>query len=101
MNARRNPYPKQEGFGFRYLRAKTALERFGRNCMAEPYCRSFDTCFEMFDGRAVVWALMHTAIRNTARGDDFLKRGIENMGATVWQDWLKVYDGADQLSRPL
>ena len=100
MTARRNPYPKREGFGFRYLRAKTAWEKFGRDWQARPYCRSFDNCFEMFDGSAIVWALMHTAIRDAARGDDHLKRGIENMGANVWQDWLKVYAEPAQPSLP-
>lgn len=101
MSPPRNPYPKQDGFGFRYLRAKIALEKFGRDCFARPYCRSFDDCFEMHDGSAVVWALMHTAIRNAAAGDEFLKRGIENMGTNVWQDWLQVYGGSEQLSLPL
>ena len=101
MKPRRNPYPKHHGFGFRYLRAKTALETFGRDRQARPYSRSFDNCFEMYDGTAVVWALMHTAIRNAARGDSFLKRGIENMGANVWRDWLAVYAGADQPELPL
>ena len=59
----KNPYLKQKGFGFRYLRAKSALERFGRDYLKRPYCRSFDNCFEMNDGDAVVWALMNTAIQ--------------------------------------
>lgn len=87
-----NPYPKHDGFGFRYLRAKAALEKFGRDSFAQPYCRSFDTCFEMCDGDAVVWALMDRAIRNAAAGDPALAQGIRNLGARVWPQWLRVYE---------
>jgi hypothetical protein len=51
--------------------------------------RGFDNCFEMFDGDAVVWALMHEAAEGR---DDALKRGIRNMGASVWPQWLEVYE---------
>ncbi len=87
--ARRNPYPKCDGFGFRLLRAKTALEKFGRNCCAEPYSRSFDNCFEMYDGKAIVRALVERALRNEAEGNLALKRGIENMGC--WSNWHHVH----------
>lgn len=86
-----NPYRRHAGFGFRVLRARCALERFGRDSEATPYCRSFDDCFEMDDGDAVVWALMHRAIRNTAAGNPLLERGIRNLGDAVWSDWLEVY----------
>jgi hypothetical protein len=43
---------------------------------------------EMFDGDAVVWALMHEAIG----GDVLLERGIRNMGKAVWPQWLEVYE---------
>ena len=91
MKRQKNPYPKRDGFGFRYLRAKAALEKFGRNCMATPYSRSFDTCFEMDDGDALVWALMHAAIRNMLQGDTDLERGIHNMGDGMWAFWLTTY----------
>lgn len=93
-----NRYPKHKGFGFRYLRAKNALEKLGRDCLARPYSRSFDNCFEMGDGKAVVWALMHVAIRNATQGNDDLKRGIENTGSKVWPQWLAVYQSGDQSS---
>jgi len=91
MSRRCNPYPKHDGFGFRTLRARSALEKFGRDGLARPYCRSFDNCFEMDDGDAVVWALMHRAVRNSATGDTHLERGIRNLGDAVWSDWLEVY----------
>jgi hypothetical protein len=92
MSPNCNPYSKQPGFGFRFLRAKTALEKFGRDCLARPYCRSFDNCFEMNDGRAVVWALMNAAIKAEAAGDPSLAQGIRNMGRAVWPEWLSIYE---------
>jgi len=93
MSKRLNPYPKRRGFGFRYLRAKALLERYGRDCLAQPYSRSFDNCFEMYDGDAIVWALMRTALRNEASGDPSLAQGIRRLGKSVWPDWLRVYEG--------
>ena len=95
MIKRLNPNPKHKGFGFRYLRAKTLLERYGRDCLARPYSRSFDNCFENCDGDAVVWALMRTATRNEAVGDPYLAEGIRRTtGKNVWPpDWLRVYEG--------
>jgi hypothetical protein len=93
MTNRLNPYPKRKGFGFRYLRAKALLERYGRNCLARPCCRSFDNCFENFDGDAVVWALMRAAVRNEAAGDPCLGEGIRRLGKIVWPEWMRVYEG--------
>jgi hypothetical protein len=95
MSKSRNPYPKQPGFGFRFLRARTALQEFGRNGLARPYSRSFDNCFENFDGHAVVWALMDHALRNEAADDRDLAEGIRRMGKAVWPQWLQVYEGHD------
>ena len=87
-----NPYPKHDGFARRVRRAQTALERFGRDYDARPYnSPGFDNCFEMFDGKAVVWALMHRANRNAAAGDPSLMNGIQRMGAQVWTDWTRLY----------
>lgn len=87
MTRPRNPFPKQPGFSWRVLRAKTALRRLGQDCMANIFTRSFDNCFEMYDGKAVVWALM----RACAEGDPLLERGIKNAGGSMWNDWLKLW----------
>ena len=83
----RNPYPKRKNFGLRVLRARKLLERFGHDYCRPPYSRSFDNCFENYDGDAVVWALMHKALN----GNHALERGIRNMGEQVWPAWLAVY----------
>lgn len=88
----RNPYPRQDDFGLRFLRAKALLERFGRDCFKAPYSPSFDNCFEMFDGKAVVWALMDAALRNEANGEPHLAQGIRSMGPNVWAKWRAVYE---------
>ena len=82
-----NPYPKRPGFARRVAYAKRRLRADGRDCMRRPYSRGFDTCFEMFDGEAVVWALMHTAMN----GDVALMMGIKAMGPEVWPQWSAVY----------
>jgi len=84
-----NPYLTRPGFGLRYSRAKAALEIFGQDEFSRPYSRAFDNCFEMFDGDAVVWALMHDA---TANNNDELAEGIRRMGKDVWSQWLEVYE---------
>lgn len=33
----KNPYPQNTGFGLRLYRAKRALERLGRDCLARIY----------------------------------------------------------------
>lgn len=87
-----NPYPRCEGFGLRYLRAKALLERYARDDRKRPYCRTFDNCFENDDGDAVVWALVNTALRNRACGDSHLFDGIHRLGPNVWPDWRAIYD---------
>lgn len=91
-----NPFPKQPGFGLRVLRAKTALRRLGADCMTPIFTRSFDNCFEMYDGEAVVWALMQAC----AKGDDLLARGIQNAGGTMWDDWLALWRGKNSPAAP-
>ena len=61
----KNPYPRRQGFSLRVANAKRALRRLGRDCLADIYTRGFDNCFEMFDGDAVVWALMREAVTAT------------------------------------
>jgi hypothetical protein len=83
-----NPYTKRAGFSRRFAYAKRRLEAFGRDCFKRPYSRGFDNCFEMFDGEAIVWALMHHAIN----GNVDLMMGIRNMGKDVWPRWSAVYN---------
>jgi hypothetical protein len=85
----KNPYPRKRGFSLRVANAGRALRRLGDDCLANIYTRGFDSCFEMHDGSAVVWALMHQAIECQ---DTVLERGIRNMGAAVWPQWLEVYE---------
>ena len=85
-----NPFPTRKGFGLRVANARRALERLGRDCLARIYTRGFDNCFENYDGKAVVWQLMHDALNGNAD----LERGIRNMGGTCWDDWLALYNAA-------
>ena len=91
--AGRNPYEKQPGFARRVLRAKKAYEAYGRDYNEKAHTRlhsrEIDNCFEMCDGRAVVWALMAEAIGGNAD----LAEGIKRTGAAVWPHWLRVYQG--------
>ena len=80
---RLNPYPTRPGFGLRVANARRALHRLGRDCLANIYSRGFDSCFEMGDDDAVVFALM----QHVAEGDDLLARGIRNAGGSMWSDW--------------
>ena len=81
----KNPYQMLEGFGRRVACARKALLRLSADPLARIFTRSFDNCFEMHDGSAVVWALMHEALA----GNDDLKQGIERTGS--WPHWLEVY----------
>lgn len=84
---RRNPYATRPGFGFRVANAKRALRRLGADCTIDIFTRGFDNCFEMYDGKAVVWALMHAALN----GDELLVAGIKAAGGCMWADWLELY----------
>ena len=86
-----NPYPKFQGFGKRMIKAKNALEKFGRNRLHTPYTRAFDNCFEMYDGSAVVFELIDQAIN----GNNDLRQGIQNMGKGCWNAWMKTYSPKD------
>lgn len=83
----KNPFKTMPGFGFRVARAKRALQKLGADCLAHIYTRSFDNCFEMGDGEAVVFALMQAV----AAGDDLLARGIRNVGGSMWSDWHELW----------
>ena len=84
-----NPYPTKPGFGLRYQRAKAALEIYGQDEFCPPYSRSFDNCFEMYDGKAVIWALMHNAVHD--KNED-LAEGIRRTGKDVWPNWMEIYE---------
>ncbi len=85
-----NPFPTYKGFGLRVANAKRALERLGRDSLARIYTRGFDSCFEHFDGKAVIWQLMHDALNGNAD----LERGIRNLGRTCWDEWLVLHNTA-------
>lgn len=70
-----NPYITRPGFASG-SRTQRALSRLGVDCTANIFTRGFDNCFEMYDGDAVVWALMHAALN----GDDILAAGIKTAG---------------------
>lgn len=91
-----NPYPKQPGFDVRVMRAETAIKQLAHDPHADIYTRSFDNCFEMYDGDAVVFALMHKAYAEPDRiGRSDLTNGIRQMFKsslncngfpTLWED---------------
>ncbi|WP_317960426.1 hypothetical protein [Phaeobacter inhibens] len=79
-------------------RAAQALRNLGRDPYADIYTRSFDTCFEMYDGDAVVWALMDKALKEPDRhGQTLLTQGIQRMfsasldGKSFPQLWHEIY----------
>lgn len=99
-----NPYPKYNGFGLRVHRAEQAIRKLADNPHADIYTRGFDNCFEMYDGNAVVWALMHKALQEPdERGQCLLTRGIQTMfsrtldGQKYPDNWLDIYYQRDQL----
>jgi hypothetical protein len=81
-----NPYQTRDGFGRRVAYARNAILKLGTDALARIYTRKFANCFEMYDGSAVVWALMHEALT----GNGLLKNGIERTGS--WPHWLEVYE---------
>jgi hypothetical protein len=86
-----NPYPCYPGFGGRVRTAAAALRKRA-NGDTDIFTRAFDNCFEMYDGSAVVWALMFDALE---MHDTDLKTGIKSMGPALWEDWMKVYRADD------
>lgn len=93
-----NPYPTYQGFGLRVYHAETAIKKLAVDPCVDIYTRGFDNCFEMYDGDAVVWALMDKAIREPdIDGQNHLTKGIQCMfkntlnGVKYPENWLKIY----------
>lgn len=93
-----NPYPKYQGFGLRVHRAETAFKKLALDHFADIYTRGFDNCFEMYDGDAVVWALMDKASKEPDQyGQNLLTEGIQHMFSRTLAEqkypeaWLKIY----------
>ena len=58
-----NPYPTQPGFSKRVAKAIAGFRRFSADGdLRKLHTRSFDDCFDNFDGKALVWALMEAAV---------------------------------------
>lgn len=95
---RENPYSKQKGFVLRVYRAEQAIKKLGLDPFAYIYICSFNNCFEMGDGDAVVWALIHKAHQEPdEHGQSLLTKGIQQMfsrtlnGMKYPKEWLDVY----------
>ena len=91
MISKLNPYPKQPGFSRRVGHAKRALKKLARHPHQRSVinCRDFDNCFEVGDGDAVVWALMHAA-----ETDAGLSHGIFYLDGGcgyLLKQWRRVY----------
>lgn len=100
----KNPYPKQKGFGLRVHRAETSIRKLAVDPFADIYTRSFDNCFEMNDGDAVVWALMDKALNEPDQyQQSLLTKGIQKMfsrtlnGQKYPEGWLDTYYQREQL----
>jgi len=96
MTNTKHPFPTRKWFGLRVANARRSLERLGCDCLAKIYTHGFDNCFEMSDGKAVVWQLMHEALS----GNTILEQGIRNMGGTCWDEWLALYHAAQPEPEP-
>ena len=97
-----NPYLMQPGYWERVTYAVGALHSLAGNphCREPVQARSFDTCFAMRDGNAVVWELVNRVVE----GDVALGRGIAILGPNTWADWLKIYGApaySEQISSSL
>jgi hypothetical protein len=84
-----NPYPKEPGFSQRVRTAAAALRRLAHNPWdRRPVkARTFDNCFEMYDGDAVAWELMDMVMR----GDQELEAGLEAWGPNILSSFTRVY----------
>lgn len=98
-----NPHPKQAGYGLRLHHAEQAIKRLAVNPQADIYSRAFDDCFEMGDGDAVVWELMHRAHQEPDQyGQSPLTEGIQAMfrsslnGLKYPQLWQDIYEKMPQ-----
>lgn len=100
-----NPYPTRSGFGLRVHRAETAIRKLARDPYADIFTRVFDNCFEMYDGDAVVWALMDKATKEPdCAGKSELTLGIQEMFKSTLKGqkypdlWRKIYFDTEQLN---
>ncbi|MCB0634219.1 MAG: hypothetical protein KDD15_31020 [Lewinella sp.] len=89
----KNPFPTYKGFGLRVAYAGKALRNYGLNPQKTKVAqcirsKSFENCFEEFDGDAVVYALMAKVYE---QNDHFLKNGIMLLGDALWEDWNRHY----------
>jgi hypothetical protein len=95
----KNPYKTKKGFGLRVHRAEQYISKMSYDFRYDGNSRSLDNCFEMYDGDAVVFALMSKAKQEPDEyGQSHLTRGIQKMfsmslNAEGWPpSWQEVYD---------
>jgi hypothetical protein len=90
-----NPYSVQPGFTKRVSYAVEALHRLASDprSRAPVQARSFDNCFAMWDGNAVIWEL----VNRVREGDELLAQGIAGLGPAVWIDWLNIYQSRTRI----
>ncbi len=69
-----------EGFHNRLSKAIRAYKKLGCDSTAYIFNRSFDSCFEMYDGKEIVEELM-----KAAQKDNILAEGIKRAGD--WERW--------------
>lgn len=97
-----------KSFQARVRYAAQKLDRFGR-WGEEPYSRTFDDCFEQYDGPVVVAALMQIAtsaevyckwwpaavafLEVDPAPQEYIAKGLAMMGGSVWEEWTKTAEG--------
>ena len=102
----KNPYPTRPGFGLRVRYATNALknlalgndeaiDRRSKETYSRVHSRQMDNCFEMHDGKAVVWELMHIAAQEPdLYGQSLITKGINQFcGKSGIEHWQNVYAG--------
>ena len=88
-----NPYTTHKGFGLRVYRAEHMLRQHAFKLDHDIHSRSFDNCFEMFDGDAVVFALMDKAKSELAQtGSSTLAVGINRLFSQTASDSELLHD---------
>lgn len=73
----RNPFKKQKGFSFRFKKACKALEDYATGLPSIVHTREFDSLFEMYDGKAMIFEIMRL-VRSESK--HALLQGIESAG---------------------
>jgi len=93
-----NPYMTYKGFGLRVYRAEKMLRRFAVEFGYDIRTRSFENCFEMYDGDAVTFALMDKAKAELHQsGHSTLADGIRKLfprsicDSGFPDDWEEIY----------